>query len=539
MNTKSDRIQAEKMLDAIGEVSNNTLSIMDKHLKSKSEKRLHSYMWQFAPMAAALVLLVAGTVAMFYFLAPDGDNPVSPRGGIPNEIVWLVEPTLDFGDNTDFSGLSYCEGCDVFYKFDTDWNTLLETEIIDETTGLSTGVEYSHHTNYDQNWWIHDRDEWKFGYIEWRGGSGVHWFEDGEFDLIEHSDEGILIIHQVDSSMVYTNISGQTWLEDEAFQGVFMSYRSDGGLTNYNCTLYANCGFGRSVVNVESFIDFNNKHGIVDRNNNVLIPFVFEAIFIISETSAFARVGDYWGILEIPPVRPPAEIYDGNCGERCVGGNHTECPPHGTRMKDGDRINDMWSVVQLPETGHFSIQDSDGNIFADGTWFDSITDFGEGAFSARHADFDTIYYMKLNNGELFLQGILLALQHSIFDGTLHIAIQHNDFEGVQAQLQLYEQAIEILVELCTNYDETLAAINENASPQVIFSRAWLEEIFGGEATLDSIFHINTWHVPYENTVLFVLYCMFSDSDSKKEIAVSFNRTADGGWEFNHVSTAYY
>ena len=499
-------------------------------------------MWQFAPMAAALVLLMVGTVAMFYFLAPDGEIPVNPQGGIPNGIVWLVEPTLNFG-NSDFEGLAYCEGCDVFYKFDTDWDTFRESEIIDEKTGLLTGEEYSHNTNFNQFWWIHDRELWKFGCYEDGSGSGVRWFDDGEFDLIERSDEGILIVHQIDSAMTYTNERGE-WLENNSHQGVFMSYRSDSGLTNYNCTLYANGGFGRSVSNVESFVDFNNKHGIVDKNNNVLIPFAFEAIFIISETTAFARVGDYWGILEIPPIRPPVEISVDSCGEYCVGGNHSECPPYGTLMKDGDRFNNIWSVVEYDFFGDrvkFGIVDNDGNVFADGTVFDSITDFGDGKYSGYTNDFNGYYSMLVVDNELILEHILLTIQHYIFNGSLVVAIEDNNFDMVQDQLQLYERAVELLMAFDEDYQSTIESEIYDINPFQLDES--IVEFLQGDSRLESIFQINVSPYYYHEIVLssvapvnvtITLYTVYDDVDSKREIAVDFSKSENGEYRVFNI-----
>jgi hypothetical protein len=71
---------SETLLDSIGDVSSDKLETVDKMLQDRTSKRSKSFMSiQFAGMAAALVLLAVGTVAMFHFLAPDDPANLNPN----------------------------------------------------------------------------------------------------------------------------------------------------------------------------------------------------------------------------------------------------------------------------------------------------------------------------------------------------------------------------------------------------------------------------------------------------------------------------
>jgi hypothetical protein len=78
---------AEKQLNSKGSVIDNDTSkaIIVPETKSQPIKRAKGFSVQFAGMAAALVLLVVGTLAMFHFLAPE--NQFTPS---------IPSPTTDF-----------------------------------------------------------------------------------------------------------------------------------------------------------------------------------------------------------------------------------------------------------------------------------------------------------------------------------------------------------------------------------------------------------------------------------------------------------
>ncbi|MDR0197177.1 MAG: hypothetical protein LBI36_03025 [Oscillospiraceae bacterium] len=64
-------MKGEKIFRAVGDVSDDNLAIVEKHLDSKSARRSKTRMPAFMPLAAAVVALSIGTGLMFYFLSPE------------------------------------------------------------------------------------------------------------------------------------------------------------------------------------------------------------------------------------------------------------------------------------------------------------------------------------------------------------------------------------------------------------------------------------------------------------------------------------
>jgi hypothetical protein len=89
---------SEALLDSIGDVSSDKLEDVDKMLQDRAVKRSKPlFAWHFAPMAAALVLLIVGAVMMLHFLAPeDPTNLNPPPDTLQNLPTQAVEPIIIF-----------------------------------------------------------------------------------------------------------------------------------------------------------------------------------------------------------------------------------------------------------------------------------------------------------------------------------------------------------------------------------------------------------------------------------------------------------
>jgi hypothetical protein len=339
---KVENMNGKKMFTAIGLLSDDTVMEVKEYLKARSMKRSHSLMWQFAPMAAGLVLTVICAVVMLRVFAPE--PPVTPerppqthdvsatttattqsfvvpstsatattQSPVPH-FTWLVEPNLD-------SWVKYCNTNDVFNAFFDTEETSFHGEsvhklfVLDESTlepiGESPCDCWFYGCGKLDEIWLYDPALELFGRASW-WWSEVHapfeMFPVNEF--AQHFPEAVNklnFVQRVDSTIRQVE-NGSEYLLDEAWIGgddylgslalafgneivtpfIFDSSSNETRTTNIMATA------------LRTFEHQNNFHtGVVNQYGVTIVPFEFHIILPICENTAFAKMADsnYWGII--------------------------------------------------------------------------------------------------------------------------------------------------------------------------------------------------------------------------------------------------
>ena len=218
---------------------------------------------------------------------------------LPN-LVWSVEPTLVH------ESVRLCD-CGDFV------NSRLE--LIDPVTGLLLGELKQFHGSYG-NEWVYDSARDFFGHRGYGGGyhNFIGMFPMSEFEArvrgLGYSHQNVyltqtggwLVVQDVDSSLRVAAsgaLAPDDWwsLTPEAFSGNFAvmygrefvtGFIFDGGPT-------WRTSFRYDTIHVSR----NGQWGMVDRNGNTVLPFMFENLVRIDENTAFARLGGRYGILDL------------------------------------------------------------------------------------------------------------------------------------------------------------------------------------------------------------------------------------------------
>jgi hypothetical protein len=236
------------------------------------------------------------------------------------DLVWLVEPTLEY-EKVWYSPIE-----DVFVigreEIDIGF-TSYGAEIIDETTGEIIGTHGEDgFTPASVTRWVYDSERQLIGiYADANHGVSdidIHPISEFAERFPDYVDNAI-VVYEVDSSMRETfqdEMTGTEWehFSGEAFsENVAVAYNgllvtdfifNTGGNIYNNSHTYATEPFSSALrgKQIPSFalLYQGDKRGIIDKNGDVLVPFVFEDIMIIDESSAFAKYNGMYGIISIP-----------------------------------------------------------------------------------------------------------------------------------------------------------------------------------------------------------------------------------------------
>jgi hypothetical protein len=279
------------------------------------------------------------------------------------DLNWFVPPYVDLGPESsqyclccgehrfENHSLTFCHNCDHFTGVDG---------VVDERTLQVLNRYHGDHTGTWINW-VYDPERNLFGSCSWYKYLVLHPTDKFNTNLdFPDFTNPLLIVHEVDSSVRVecANNPPFEFLAQEAYTGRIAVARRDGSfITGFE---FEGGGSGRSA-NVVSVVK-DGKHGVIDSTGEVIVPFILDRIMIIDDYTAFARVGDFWGILAFVDVAdvPHRETTGGF--ERDFP---TEEPSDQIRyLQHGERITNNWSVSQT-DAGLFVIVDNLGNRFID------------------------------------------------------------------------------------------------------------------------------------------------------------------------------
>jgi len=288
----------------------------------------------FAPIAAALVLLVVGTLAMLRFLTSEApiDEPTKisapaiqnlpssvwawivepPKTSAPaNQVdkppetsvpanqdlpssgwTWIVEPTLNY------EWFRYC--CDVFFYSKNGKHI-----IIDEKTGKKTNKKHDNHPVDDkaEGMWVYDPQLELMGFFF----QGIFSYDGKEiFDIfpVNEFNERFpkfvdlkIVVHHIDSTMY--GLPNFAYPEFDGFTGeVEMTFGNNFIVTDFKIRGSNNDRLIPSIASIAKNIEGGQwKFGVINKNSEILVPLIFDEVWIIDKNTAFAKLNGKLGII--------------------------------------------------------------------------------------------------------------------------------------------------------------------------------------------------------------------------------------------------
>ena len=228
--------------------------------------------------------------------------------GPDTEFVWIVEPTLEH------ESISLCS-CGAFVN--PHW------EIIDPTTGLLSEDPHLGHGGTSPGW-VYDPSQNLFGhpgfghaYHTLVGMHPINEFDetvrdifgfDGSnewIDFISQSSKGLIIVQSVDSSQrvdsEWSEADGDWELTALAQSGKYALMYNREPVTDFIFDGGVQMQRGFAIANDFPYASMNMGRlwGLVDKNGITVLPFVFENLLIINESTAFAKYNGSYGILDL------------------------------------------------------------------------------------------------------------------------------------------------------------------------------------------------------------------------------------------------
>jgi hypothetical protein len=235
-----------------------------------------------------------------YPFADEGELPTQQPPPLPPEIpdvTWLAAPTTAISGN-----LSYCwVMCDVFFDVDSE-------RVIDERTAQPTGNVHWGHGGGARPAWVYDAERDLLG---WQAYGDIEMHPRNEFAARFPESVGqIMMVHGVDSSL-REYVDGYWtgyFFTDEAWTGETAVAFNGEFVTEFEFDTFSHCEInnrplirdhnrdGRVVSELISVVR-DGRYGVVNHRGEVVVPFEFDGVLLIDDYTAFARVGDLWGIV--------------------------------------------------------------------------------------------------------------------------------------------------------------------------------------------------------------------------------------------------
>jgi hypothetical protein len=234
------------------------------------------------------------------------EEPETPDEPEPPAFIWLVEPTLDYN-----SGIYYCDAHDMFWGA----NSESDSQELDRVTGQLTGNFHDAHGGGVLPWVYDPLLDLMGKPGSSYGGTPVTMYPRSEFAVHFPDDaDTIKVVYEVDSTL--RNEHWEEELSQEAYDKAAVAVGAE-FVTDfiYNCvrtTMRFFAPQGVRTANVIEVVAENAKSGIINRNGEVVVSFVFNDLLLICENTAFARLGEFdmWGIIAFYPSGAPKLLAD-------------------------------------------------------------------------------------------------------------------------------------------------------------------------------------------------------------------------------------
>jgi hypothetical protein len=235
-------------------------------------------------------------VAGFWGIVAIPDAPPMPAPVVIDGVTWLIPPTVE--------QVWFCRVCDVFGN---------DGLILNERTARVSVMYGGGHCG-SGNQWVYDRERDLLGLYRTGLAFGeIEMYPVSEFmQRFPHMENRIAFVHLVDSSLrdEHWDGTGAEHLLREAYSGkvavmingVFLTdFIYDGSYEHeypdYTSTIFIDNEEHGRIVGDSVVLILGGKYGVMNGRGEVVIPFEFERIFVINDTSAFAQRGGKWGII--------------------------------------------------------------------------------------------------------------------------------------------------------------------------------------------------------------------------------------------------
>ena len=221
--------------------------------------------------------------------------PVSSISAADNKLVWLIEPELEY------DWIRYCKHCDVL----RNKNVSQIREIINEYDYQKDGSGFWLADGHGYGTAIYFYDEEKniiAVHYSSESGGGIDYYSFDEF-IINNStnrDKNWLIpVRKANSEkMVKDESTGWAELDENYIGDKYALFYGDKFITGFIYDDYDSRGV-RHMPNDLIDMKLNGKYGIIDKNANTAIQFIFDDIEFINDNIAFAKYNGKYGILDV------------------------------------------------------------------------------------------------------------------------------------------------------------------------------------------------------------------------------------------------
>jgi hypothetical protein len=519
------KINNETLFNAIGALGDEDIAFAENFLKEKTSanssgtniitvtsemaatkpsvaRRLRPFSMQFAVIAAACLLLVVGTVAMFHVFSPDDlppvvdgtTTPATSQNAPPQQTteeppvkfppvtpseLWIIPPELEY------ERVMYC-GCGKFRGYIHGD----ERDILDPKTGLQTGDIHREHGRGAYVPWIYDPNLNLFGHdVQSYSGLGLSLYSADEFLLkFEQLNNTVNLFLKVDSTKQYTDEWGNTLLLDGAYSEFWGAAHGTKLITG---SVYTAGGSGvrnQDVISVVDAVDGVDKHGIICKNGEVIVPFWYDNIVVIDNKSAFVLFEGKWGILAIDSSVAP-ENYP---VPRFIS---LPAPNRSPIFLDvGDKLTDKWTLVKNSNES-INLVDSHGNKFMNMDFqsvmrnMRNVSDqqggiHGDIEMSVWHQFGSESYWFDIEDGELVFKARILY--HFIHSNWMHVYTYDLDTsdEMIDRATMLVTALFEESGSLFTDISAIMMLDNHNAIISASFDRGETWDEFSVFYTLE-------------------------------------------------------
>jgi hypothetical protein len=220
---------------------------------------------------------------------PSPTEPTFSSDMTISDLKWTLQPSLSYVE------LWFCPICDIFKCHKTEFGAVLA---VNEKTGATSSADGAHGGGAVIS--VYDEERDLFGYYSFSEGFGeviFHPFSEFMQHFPTQADK-IMTVYNVDSTMIEVSEAGEN-LTEEAFLGKAAVAYGGKLVTDFvfdGKEFWRNSGRQAKTITA---VTHNDKHGIIDKNGEVIIPFILDNILVIDENTAFARHNNKYGIISI------------------------------------------------------------------------------------------------------------------------------------------------------------------------------------------------------------------------------------------------
>ncbi|MDR2167051.1 MAG: WG repeat-containing protein [Clostridiales bacterium] len=260
-------------------------------------------------MKKRLIIAAFGALLIVFITGCFGGNA---GNGAEDGLVWRVPPSLEF------DSIERCS-CGRFFTREQSGDRIWQN--IDPQMGLLADYHNGHGAGPFE--WVYDPQLGLFGHrannVAYGIAVGMHpldeftkamedlfWHDDWAWTLewILSTSDRLIAVQNVDFSkrVPYWDLDDDAWwLDDDAFLGQAALMYDREFVTGFIFDEISQLQWYFNIRNDFEFVAarIGDRWGLIDKNGDVVIDFIFENLLLIDEDTAFARYNVLYGILDV------------------------------------------------------------------------------------------------------------------------------------------------------------------------------------------------------------------------------------------------